>query len=129
MHLLGIARRPCRKAAAQRPTTKAVAAKQQCPHTLELTLGNKVMATQKLETDLDITKWCPWKFGTVVDVILHPDELRIMDANTIVDSIHFVENDYVAGPRRRTRTILNSQGEIAAHSGYRYVDLTRVYEN
>lgn len=41
------------------------------PDTVEVSLGMKVMVTQNVETDLDITNGAR---GTVVDILLHPDE-------------------------------------------------------
>ena len=45
--------------------------RQELPATVELAIGMKVMVTTNVETDLDITNGAR---GTIVDIILHPDE-------------------------------------------------------
>ena len=41
------------------------------PDMIELLVGMKVMVTQNVETDLDITNGAR---GKIVDIVLHPDE-------------------------------------------------------
>jgi len=48
---------------------------------IELALGMKVMVTTNVETDLDITNGAR---GTIVDIILHPDEEYSKDKQEVV---------------------------------------------
>jgi len=48
---------------------------------IELALGMKVMVTTNVETDLDITNGAQ---GTIVDIILHPDEEYSKDKQEVV---------------------------------------------
>ena len=50
--------------------------KQDLPQTLQMAMGMKVMVTQNVVTDLDITNGAQ---GTIVDIWLHPDEPPICD--------------------------------------------------
>ena len=50
------------------------------PETIQLAVGMKVMVTQNVETDLDITNGA---HGTIMDIVLHPDEPPLSDENTV----------------------------------------------
>jgi hypothetical protein len=52
-------------------TTRKRKKRQDLPDVVEMAVGMKVMVTQNVETDLDVTNGAR---GTVVDIILHPDE-------------------------------------------------------
>ena len=50
------------------------------PETIQLALGMKVMVTQNVEMDLDITNGAR---GTIVDIILHPDKPPLPNTNVV----------------------------------------------
>ena len=56
--------------------------KQELPQTLQMAIGMKVMVTQNVVTDLDITNGAR---GTIVDIGLHPDEPPICDLQPKVE--------------------------------------------
>lgn len=51
------------------------------PATVELAIGMKVMVTTNVETDLDVTNGA---HGTIVDIILHPDETYSEEEKEVV---------------------------------------------
>ena len=51
--------------------TKKASGRHDLPWELELAVGVKVLVTDNLETDLDLTNGAR---GTIVDIVLHPDE-------------------------------------------------------
>lgn len=55
--------------------------KQDLPDVVEVAIGMKVMVTQNVQTDLDITNGA---CGTVVDILLSPDEPPIHDLQPII---------------------------------------------
>ncbi|KAG5641683.1 hypothetical protein H0H81_011038, partial [Sphagnurus paluster] len=50
--------------------------KKDLPRRIELAIGMKVMVTENIETDLDLTNGAR---GEITDIILHPDEPAIGD--------------------------------------------------
>ena len=56
--------------------------KQELPQTLQMAIGMKVMVTQNVITDLDITNGAQ---GTIIDIWLHPDEPPICDLQPKVE--------------------------------------------
>jgi len=66
-------------ALATRSTTKR--SRQELPATVELAIGMKVMVTTNVETDLDVTNGA---HGTIVDIILHPDETYSEEEKEVV---------------------------------------------
>ena len=54
------------------------------PHRVELAVGMKVMVTDNVETDLDITNGAR---GEIVGIVLHPDEATIDKNQAIVKLI------------------------------------------
>ncbi|KAG1836487.1 hypothetical protein F4604DRAFT_1519928, partial [Suillus subluteus] len=54
--------------------------RQDLPDVIEIAVGMKVMVTQNIETDLDITNGAR---GTIVDIILHPDEPPISNESSV----------------------------------------------
>ena len=71
--------------------------KNDLPETVQLSIGMKVMVTQNVETDLDITNGAR---GTIVDIILHPDEPPLPNENT-VELVHLPS--YILVKLDRTR--------------------------
>ena len=59
--------------------------KQDLPATVEVAIGMQVMVTQNVQTDLDITNGAR---GTVVDILLSPDEPRISQIEPVVKLKH-----------------------------------------
>ena len=59
--------------------------KQDLPLTVQMAIGMKVMVTQNLITDLDITNGAR---ATIVDIWLHPDEPAITDVQPILKLKH-----------------------------------------
>jgi hypothetical protein len=59
--------------------------KQDLPETLTLAIGARVMVVQNIETDLDLANGAR---GTIVDIILHPDEPPISDDQSVVHLQH-----------------------------------------
>ena len=66
-------------ALAMRSTNKK--SRQELPAMVELAIGMKVMVTTNVETDLDITNGAR---GTIMDIILHPDESYSEEGRDIV---------------------------------------------
>ena len=56
------------------------------PHKVELALGMKVMVTDNVETDLDITNGAR---GKIVGITLHPDEPPV-DKNEAIVKLHYL---------------------------------------
>jgi hypothetical protein len=54
---------------------------QELPDKIEISIGMKVMVTQNVETDLDITNGA---CGTIIDILLHPDEPVITEIKPII---------------------------------------------
>jgi hypothetical protein len=52
------------------------------PHEIELAIGMKVMVTNNLETDLDITNGAR---GKIIDILLHPDEPPLNTHNSRIE--------------------------------------------
>ena len=50
------------------------------PRTVEFAIGMKVMVTDNIETDLDITNGAQ---GEITDIVLHPDEPPIGNTPTV----------------------------------------------
>ena len=78
--------------------------KQRCrnndlPDTVELAIGMKVMVTENIETDLDVTNGAR---GEIVDIILHPDEPPL-SSEPIVTLKHLPS--YVLIKMQRTRVM------------------------
>ena len=59
--------------------------KQELPLTVQMAIGMKVMVTQNVVTDLDITNGAR---GTIVDIWLHPDEPAITEVRPILKLKH-----------------------------------------
>ena len=51
------------------------------PWRIEIAKGMKVLVTDNIETDLDVTNGAR---GEIVDIILHPDEPPISDSDPVV---------------------------------------------
>lgn len=73
--------------------------KSDLPDTVELSLGMKVMVTQNVETDLDITNGAR---GTIVDVVLHADEPPLQQSDGVIH-LKFLPA-YILVKLTRTRT-------------------------
>ena len=56
------------------------------PYSIEIAIGMKVMVTNNIETDLDITNGAR---GEIIDIILHPDEPPI-DANEAIIRLKYM---------------------------------------
>ena len=68
------------------------------PHKVELALGMKVMVTDNVETDLDITNGAR---GEIVGITLHPDEPPV-DKNEAIVKFHYLPV-YILVKLSRTR--------------------------
>ena len=73
--------------------------KQELPLTVQMAIGMKVMVTQNVITDLDITNGA---CGTIVDIWLHPDEPAITDVQPILKLKHLPVCVLVKLDRTRT---------------------------
>jgi hypothetical protein len=69
-----------RYALAERSTRDGRRKRKDLPETIELAVGMKVMVTSNIATDLDITNGAR---GTVVDIILNPEEPPLGDASIV----------------------------------------------
>ena len=54
---------------------------QDLPDVIEITIGMKVMVTENVETDLDITNGAR---GTIIDIMLSPDEPVVSDLHATI---------------------------------------------
>ena len=76
---------PERYAVAMRSKTQNRRKRKDLPWRIEIAKGMKVLVTDNIETDLDVTNGAR---GEVVDIILHPDEPPISDSDPIVHLQH-----------------------------------------
>lgn len=72
---------PERYAVAMRSKTQGRRKRKDLPWRIEIAKGMKVLVTDNIETDLDVTNGAR---GEIVDIILHPDEPPISDSDPVV---------------------------------------------
>lgn len=73
--------------------------KNDLPETISILIGAEVMVVENIETDLDIANGAR---GTIVDIVLNPEEPAIPDDATVVDLKH--QPLYILVKMKRTRT-------------------------
>ena len=83
--------------------------KQELPPKMQMAIGMKVMVTQNVVTDLDITNGAR---GTIVNIWLHPEEPAITDLKTLIKLKHLLVCILVELDRTRTSQLTGLEERI-----------------